>query len=89
MRMAESIIRAGVRETCRLHYDSGNREMAYFTFDGLEQTGIVEHFFTTRYGGVSSGHLFSLNFSYSQGALSQTKKGSFWQLFMRTVCLFL
>ena len=77
MRMAESIIRAGVRETCRLHYDSGNREMAYFTFDGLEQTGIVEHFFTTRYGGVSSGHLFSLNFSYSQGDITENVDENF------------
>lgn len=67
MGMTEKIVRHGGRETCRLHYDRQNREMAYFTFDSLEQTGIVEHFFTTRYGGVSRDHLFSLNFSYSQG----------------------
>lgn len=77
MRMAENIIRAGGRETCRLHYDSDNREMAYFTFDGLERTGIVEHFFTTRYGGVSSGHLFSLNFSYSQGDITENVDENF------------
>lgn len=67
MCMTEKIIRVGSRGTCKLHYDRYNKEMAYFTFDGLEQTGIVEHFFSTRYGGVSDGHLYSLNFSYSQG----------------------
>lgn len=67
MSRTEQIIRYGSRKTCRLEYDKSNQEMAYFTFAGLEQTGIVEHFFTTRYGGVSSDYLYSLNFSYSQG----------------------
>lgn len=67
MNMAEQIIRYGSRGTCRLGFDNKNKEMAYFTFAGLEQTGIVEHFFSTRYGGVSSDYLYSLNFSYSQG----------------------
>lgn len=61
------IIRYGSRGTCRLGFDKTNKEMAYFTFAGLEQTGIVEHFFSTRYGGVSSDYLYALNFSYSQG----------------------
>lgn len=65
--MTEKIIRYGNRGTCRLGYDNGNKEMAYFSFAGLEKTGIVEHFFSTRYGGVSSDYLHSLNFSYSQG----------------------
>lgn len=65
--MAEQIIRYGSRGTCRLRYDKDNQKMAYFTFAGLEQTGIVDHFFSTRYGGVSSDYLYSLNFSYSQG----------------------
>lgn len=65
--MAEQIIRYGSRGTCRLGFDKINQEMAYFTFAGLEQTGIVEHFFSTRCGGVSSDYLYSLNFSYSQG----------------------
>lgn len=65
--MEEKIIRYGSRGTCRLNFDKENKEMAYFTFSGLERTGIAEHFFTTRYGGVSSGYLYSLNFSYSQG----------------------
>lgn len=65
--MEEKIIRYGNRGTCRLNFDKENKEMAYFTFSGLERTGIVEHFFSTRYGGVSSDYLYSLNFSYSQG----------------------
>lgn len=65
--MAETIIRYGSRGTCRLNFDRENEKMAYFTFAGLEQTGIVDHFFSTRHGGVSSAHLQSLNFSYSQG----------------------
>lgn len=69
--MTEPILRYGSRETCQLGFDRDNKEMAYFTFAGLERTGIVEHFFTTRYGGVSSGYLFSLNFSYSQGDLAE------------------
>ncbi len=69
--MTEQIIRYGSRETCRLGYDKDNQKMAYFTFAGLEQTGIVEHFFSTRYGGVSRDHLYSLNFSYSQGDIKE------------------
>lgn len=65
--MIEKIIRYGNSGTCRLNFDKENKEMAYFTFSGLERTGIVEHFFSTRYGGVSSDYLYSLNFSYSQG----------------------
>ncbi len=65
--MEEKIIRYGSRGTCRLNFDKENKEMAYFTFSGLERTGIAEHFFTTRYGGGSSDYLHSLNFSYSQG----------------------
>jgi len=61
------IIRYGNHTTCRLGYDKENQEMAYFTFAGLEQTGIVEHFFSTREGGVSSDYLYSLNFSFTQG----------------------
>lgn len=69
--MTEQIIRYGDRETCRLRFDKDNQEMAYFVFAGLEQTGIVEHFFSTRYGGVSSDYLYSLNFSYSQGDIKE------------------
>ena len=36
-------------------------------FPLLEETGIVEHCFTTRLGGVSKEHLSSLNLSFSRG----------------------
>lgn len=75
--MAEQIIRYGNRGTCRPGIDRDNREMLYFTFAGLEQTGIVEHFFSTRYGGVSKGHLYSLNFSYSQGDIRENVDENF------------
>lgn len=65
--MAEKMIRCGNSGTCKLNTDKNNKEMVYFTFSGLERTGIVEHFFSTRYGGVSGGYLYALNFSYSQG----------------------
>lgn len=75
--MAEQIFRYGSRGTCQLQFDNINQEMAYFSFAGLEQTGIVEHFFTTRYGGVSSGFLSSLNFSYSQGDIKENVDENF------------
>lgn len=75
--MTGQMIRYGSKETCRFGYDRDNQEMAYFTFAGLEQTGIVEHFFSTRYGGVSSDYLYSLNFSYSQGDLKENVDENF------------
>jgi hypothetical protein len=65
--MIPNIIRTGNNNTCKLNYDDKNKEMAYFTFGSLEKTGIVDHFFSTRLGGVSSDYLTSLNFSYTQG----------------------
>lgn len=63
----KELVRHGRGNTCRLAFDEQNKEMAYFTFEGIEQTGIVEHFFSTRLGGVSADYTASLNFSYSQG----------------------
>lgn len=42
-------------------------EMEYLTFPSLEQTGIVNHLFTTRMGGVSKGIYASLNISFERG----------------------
>lgn len=39
----------------------------YLTFPLLEDSGLVEHLFTTRLGGVSQGVYASLNLSFSQG----------------------
>lgn len=39
----------------------------YFSFPLLEQTGKVEHLFTTRMGGVSTGIYSSMNLSFTRG----------------------
>lgn len=75
--MVKNIIRQGNRNTCRLEFDKNNTEMAYFTFEGIERTGIVEHFFTTRLGGVSTGHTATLNFSHSQGDIKENVDENF------------
>lgn len=65
--MEETIIRYGKKTTCQFVYDHIYKDMSFFTFAGLEQTGIVKHFFSTRKGGVSKGEFSSLNFSYTRG----------------------
>ena len=61
----------GINEACKIKYcgvdGTANGGIEYFTFDSLEKTGIVEHMFTTRNGGVSSGCFSNLNFSYTRG----------------------
>lgn len=42
-------------------------DLEYLVFPNLEETGIVEHLFTTRTGGVSSGIYSTMNLSYSRG----------------------
>ncbi len=42
-------------------------ELVYLTFPALENTGIVDHLFSTRLGGVSEGCLGSMNLSYTRG----------------------
>lgn len=42
-------------------------ELEYLIFPMLEQTGIVDHLFSTRLGGVSEAELGSMNLSYSRG----------------------
>lgn len=39
----------------------------YLIFPQLEATGVVNHLFSTRSGGVSEGHLSSMNLSFSRG----------------------
>ena len=39
----------------------------YLSYPILEQTGMVEHCFTTRLGGVSRGMFASLNLSFTRG----------------------
>ena len=42
-------------------------KLKYYTFDNLEETGLVRHGFSTRQGGVSCGVFSSLNLSYTRG----------------------
>lgn len=44
-----------------------NTDLLYFTFEGLENTGIVKHCFSTRLGGVSKSYLGTMNLSYTRG----------------------
>lgn len=63
------IVRKGNREICKENYfciESEN-DLLYFTFDGLEKTGIVKHCFSSRLGGVSKEHLGTMNLSYTRG----------------------
>ncbi len=39
----------------------------FYTFDIFEKTGLVDHMFSTRTGGVSEGFFGSLDLSYSRG----------------------
>lgn len=42
-------------------------ELVYLTFPVLEETGAVNHLFSTRMGGVSEGIYSSMNLSYTRG----------------------
>lgn len=42
-------------------------ELEYLTFPLLEQTGCVEHLFSTRLGGVSEGMFATMNLGFSRG----------------------
>ena len=44
-----------------------NGELLYITFPKLEKTGIVNHLFSTRLGGVSNGQYKSMNLSFNNG----------------------
>lgn len=44
-----------------------NVSLEYLSFDSLERTGIVDHLFSTRIGGVSEGIYSSMNLSFTRG----------------------
>lgn len=48
----------------RLREENG---VPYFVFQNLEDTNLVRHGFSTRMGGVSAGHLSSMNLSFTRG----------------------
>ena len=75
--MNDKIIRQAKQEVCKIRHAKQNNELAYITFDKLDSTGIVEHLFSTRKGGVSKDCLTSMNFSYSQGDIKENVDENF------------
>lgn len=47
-------------------YNLHEGALPYFSFRALDETGLVVNAFTTKYGGVSTGHLTSLNLTYAK-----------------------
>ena len=52
-------------------------ELVLLKYPLLEQTGIVGHCFSTRYGGVSEGFLESMNLSFSRGDKKESVEENF------------
>lgn len=52
-------------------------EVTYLTFPLLEETGMVDHLFSTRLGGVSKGIYSSMNLSYTRGDLKEAVDENF------------
>lgn len=48
-------------------YIQNGAKITYLSFPMLEETGMVEHLFTTRLGGVSEGEFATLNLSFDRG----------------------
>lgn len=44
-----------------------NQEVPYLSFENIDNTNLVKHGFSTRLGGVSKGHLSSMNLSFTRG----------------------
>ena len=47
--------------------DNEKNGVRYLQFPALIETGVCRHLFSTRMGGVSKGHLGTMNLSYSRG----------------------
>lgn len=54
-----------MEQHCLKDRENGNLE--YLTFPKLQNTGIVEHLFTTRMGGISKGIFSTMNLSFTRG----------------------
>ena len=62
--------KSGKERTLRQHcvrLEETGGELEYLTFPLLEETGVVNHLFSTRLGGVSTGEFSSMNFSVDRG----------------------
>ena len=55
-----------------MHKLENGGELPLFQYPLLNQTGIVRHCFTTRYGGVSKGMFSSLNLSFTRGDVKES-----------------
>lgn len=44
-----------------------NKDVPYLYFENIENTGFVKHGFSTRLGGVSREHLYSMNLGFKRG----------------------
>ena len=71
---AECCIRSAIKRKKKgtalrleMHPLNNGAQVPLFHFPLLDQTGVVRHCFTTRYGGVSEGIFSSLNLSFSRG----------------------
>lgn len=52
-------------------------DLEYLTFPLLSETGMVNHLFTTRFGGVSKGIYASMNLSYTRGDIKEAVDENF------------
>ena len=56
-----------VKEYAQVDTNGNSYQLPLLKYPLLDQTGIVEHCFTTRLGGVSEGIYSTLNFSFTRG----------------------
>lgn len=66
--------RTGGRETIKINQ---GKKVPYLTFPMLEKNGIVVHGFSTRLGGVSREHLFSMNLGFDRGDEEENVRENF------------
>lgn len=62
------IKRTGKEKTMELREHEG---LKYLVFPKIEELGIVDHLFSTRLGGVSTGHFSECNLSYTRGDVKE------------------
>lgn len=65
-----------MRQNAVIVEEDGAR-LEYLTFPLLERTGIVEHLFTTRLGGVSRGEFSAMNLSFTRGDREENVRANY------------
>lgn len=58
-------------------YEREKNGVPYLAFSHLEETNLVVHGFSTRMGGVSKGHLSSMNLSFTRGDQAEAVKENY------------